>query len=99
MLLDLIVRATVEVRNARMHIEHGRDRVQKILARLLLVVHESAWQLVIELLGGAGHLDVFGVLDLVDAVDARLHRHPLQQMGQPARRDGGQLGRGLGGIG
>ncbi|MNT66593.1 hypothetical protein D3C72_2046680 [compost metagenome] len=51
------------------------------------------------LLGRAGDLDVFGVLDLVDAVNACFHRHPLQQMGEPAGGDGGQLGRGLGGIG
>jgi hypothetical protein len=47
----------------------------------------------------AGDAHVFGVLHLVQAVDTGLHRHPLQQMGQPARRDGRKLRDGLGGIG
>jgi hypothetical protein len=97
--LDLVVRAAVEVGDAGVHIQHGGDRVQEVLARLGVVVHKGARQLVLVLLGGAGDLDVLRVLDLVEAVDAGLHRHPLQQMGQPARRDGGQLRCGLGGIG
>ncbi len=39
------------------------------------------------------------VLDTVDAVDARLDGHQVQETDQPARRDARQLGNGLGRVG
>jgi hypothetical protein len=71
---------------------------EEVLARLVLVVDEGLRQFGFVALG-AGDADVAGILDLVQAVDAGFHRQPLQQMHQPARRDGGKLGNGLGGIG
>ncbi|KJR74497.1 hypothetical protein VS28_18615, partial [Vibrio cholerae O1 biovar El Tor] len=97
--LDLVVRTAVEVGDAGVHVQHGADGVQEILARLLLVLDEGARQLVLGFARGARHLDVFGILDLVQAVDACFDRRPLQQMRQPARADGGKLGYGLGRIG
>ncbi|MNT91961.1 hypothetical protein D3C72_2331520 [compost metagenome] len=82
-----------------MHVEHGADRVQEILARLLFVVDEGAGQAALAVALGAGHLHGFGVLHLVQAIDARLDRDPLQEMRQPARRDGSKLGNGLGRVG
>src|SRR5258708_972278 len=94
--LDLVMRAAVEVGDARVHIQDGGDGVEEVLARLLLVVHIGARQLVVFLLGRAGDLDGLRVLDAVEAVDARLHRRPLQQVRQPARADGRKLGNGFG---
>ncbi|MNN78809.1 hypothetical protein D3C81_1953980 [compost metagenome] len=82
-----------------MHIQHGADGVQVELARRLFVLDKGAWQLVLVLLGGACHLDGLGVLDLVEPVDARLHRYPLQQVGEPARADGCELGNCFGCVG
>ncbi len=97
--LDLVMRAAVEVGDARVHIQNGGDGVEEVLARLLLVVHIGARQLVVFLLGRAGDLDGLRVLDAVEAVDARLHRRPLQQVRQPARADGRKLGNGFGCVG
>ncbi|MCY1518706.1 hypothetical protein D9M68_534300 [compost metagenome] len=99
LLLDLVVRAAVQVGDAGVHVEHGAHGIQVVLARVLFVVDEGARQLVLFFARGAGDLDRLGVLDLVDAVDARFHRHPLQQVRQPARADGLELGNGLGGVG
>ena len=43
--------------------------------------------------------DLLGVDHPVDPVDAGLDRHPAQQVQQPPRGDGRQLGDGLGGVG
>ena len=99
LLLDLVMRAAVEVRDTGMHIQHGADGVQEKFARLRFVLDKSARQLVLMGLGSAGHPDLLRVLDLVEPVDAGLDRHPLQQVRQPARADGGKLGNGLGGVG
>jgi hypothetical protein len=64
----------------------------------LVVVDEGLRQFGLVALG-AGHAHVAGVLDLVEAVDTGFDGQPLQQVHQPARGDGGQLGNGLGGIG
>ena len=97
--LDLVVRAAVQVGDAGMDVEHGGDRVEVQLARIFLVVDVGAGQLVFFLARGAGDLDRFRIVDLVEAIDARFHRHPLQQMRQPARTDGLQLRGRLGGVG
>ena len=99
LLLDLVVRAAVQVGDTGVHVQHGADGVQEKFAGMLFVFDEGAGQLVFGFAGGAGDLDRLGVLDLVQAVDTGFHRHPLQQVREPAGADGGKLGNGLGGIG
>lgn len=98
LLLDLVMRTAVKIGDPRMHVEHRAHRVQEVFARLFLVRHEGLRQhaFVLELRACGAH--GFRVLHLVQAVDAGLDRHPLQQMGQPARRDRGKLGDGLGSV-
>src|SRR5258708_28758257 len=57
--------ATTEIYTLSLH-----DALPILLARLLLVVHIGARQLVVFLLGRAGDLDGLRVLDAVEAVDA-----------------------------
>lgn len=97
--LDLVMRAAVQVRNAGMHIQNRADRVEEKLTRLLVAIDKCERQLVLGLACGAGDLDRLRVFDGVEAKDASFHRHPLQQVGQPARRNGGQLRSGFGGVG
>ena len=96
--LDLVVRAAVQVRNTGVHVENGGDGAEEVLARLLLVVDEGLRQFGLVALG-TGDLHVARVLDLVQAVDAGFDGQPLQQVRQPARRNGRKLRDGLGGVG
>ena len=80
-----------------MHVEDGGDCAERILARLLLVVDEALRYLSL-VTRAADDVDLL-VLRLVHAVGARLDRHPGEQLHQPARCDGCELGRGFGGIG
>lgn len=97
--LDLVVRAAVQVGDAGVDVKDGRDGIEEVLARIFFVVDVGARQLVFFFAGGAGDLDRFRIFHLVEAVNARFHRHPLQQVGEPARADGFELRRRLGGIG
>ena len=56
LLLDLVVRAAVEVGDAGVDVEHGGDRAQDVLARVLLVVDEGLRQLALVALGAAADL-------------------------------------------
>ena len=53
LLLDLVVRAAVEVGDAGVHVEHRVDRAEEVFARLLLVVDEGLRQLAL-VAAGAG---------------------------------------------
>ena len=97
LLFDLILRTAVEIGNAGVDIEDGRDGAQKILARCLLVVDERLRQLRLAAFV-TGDLDLIGIADAVASIDTGFHRHPLQQMDQPAWGDGRELGYRLGGI-
>ena len=59
LLLDLIEGTAVEVRDARLHVEHGGDRVEQVLARVLLVVDEGLGQIGVAVARRAA-LDVVG---------------------------------------
>ncbi len=80
-----------------MHIDDGRHRVQEILPRRILIVDPGFRQLGL-VLGRAGDPNLTFVPDLVQPVDARFDRHPLQQVHQPARRDGRELRNRLGRV-
>ena len=88
LLLDLVVRAAVQVRHARVHVEHRADGIEKILARLVVVVDEGLRQFRLVALR-AGHAHVLRILYAIEAVNTRFHGQPLQQVHQPARRDRG----------
>jgi hypothetical protein len=99
LLLDLVVRAAVQVRHAGVHVEDRRHGVQVVLARIVFVVDIGARQLVFGFARGARDADRFRIPDLVETVDAGFDRGPLQQVRQPARADGLELRNRLGGIG
>ena len=98
LLLDLVVRAGVQVGDPGVHVQDGGHRVQDVLARVLLVVDERRRQRGFVVVT-ADDVDLFRVLDLVHPVDARLHRDPGQQVHQPPRGDRRHLRHGLGDIG
>ena len=52
LLLDLIEGTAVEVRDARLHVEHGGHRVQEVLARIFLVIDEGLRQIGVASRGG-----------------------------------------------
>ena len=105
LLLDLVEGVAVEVGHARLHVEHGRHRVEEVLARVLVVVDEGLGQVGVAVArraaldvrrgggGGAARL-----LDLVEAVDAGLDGRPRQERDQPARGDAAPLRARLGGV-
>ncbi len=96
LLANLVVGMAVEIGDAGMHIDDGGDGAERVLARLLFVVDEALRNLPL-IARAADDVDLL-VLRLVHAVGARLHRNPGEQLHQPARRDGCELGRGLCGI-
>ena len=86
---DLIVRAAVHVGDARLQIEHRGYRAQRVLARLLLVVHINFRQIDIVVwaaFNGAAARPRGD--DLVHTIRSGFDRNPLQEVHQPARRDG-----------
>ena len=92
----------VEVGDARLHVEHGRHRLEEILARGVFVVDEGLRQVRV----GVARRAAFDVgaralllLDLVEAKDAGLDRRPGEEVDQPARRDATSIGVRLGGVG
>jgi hypothetical protein len=94
---DLVVRAAVKVGDPGVDVDDGRDRAEEVLARRLVVADVGLRQLGL-VAGRAGDLDVLRMHDPVQSVDASFDRYPLQQPGQPPRRDRIQLGGGLGGV-
>ena len=96
--LDLVVRAAVQIGNAGMHIKNGGDGIEEIFTRLLVVIDIGLRQFGFVTLR-ASDADITRIFDGIQAVDTGLNRQPLQQMHQPARADGGQLGGSLGRIG
>ena len=90
LLAHLVVGAREQVRDAGLDLEHRGDGVERVLARVLLVVDERLWEVAVALwaaldVGDAAALGT--VLDTVDAVHAGLNRHPLEQRHHPAGRD------------
>ena len=59
LLLDLVEGPAVEIRHAGLHVEHGGDRAQEILAGMLLVIDEGLRQIGIGVAGRA-QLDIVG---------------------------------------
>jgi hypothetical protein len=89
LLADLVVRVAVQIRHARVHIQHGGDLAQRVLAWLLFVIDERFGQLPFVLrstVDGDGHV----ASHAVDAERAGFHRRPRQQPHQPARCDDAQ---------
>jgi len=75
---NLIHRATIQVRDARLNVEDGTHRIERVFARLLLIIHECLGQ--IDIVMGAS-VDVRGLvvsLDAIDAVGTCLNRRPRQ---------------------
>ena len=98
---DLVMRAGIQIGHPGVHVQQRRDRTQCQFAWAGLVVDIGLRQRIFGVL--AAFLGVDGhplrVHHAVDAVDAGLDGHPTEQMQQPARGDGGQLGDRLGRVG
>ena len=92
LLPDLVERVAVEVGDLRRDVQDGRNRVQRVLARLLFVIGERRGQRVL-LVRLADDFDGVVVRDAVDPQRARFERLPVQEAHQPARRDGAVLRR------
>ena len=83
---DLIEGVAVQVRHLGRDLQDARDRVERVLARLLLVVHEGRRNGGLRL-GLTHHFDGFLVHDAVQPQRARFHGLPVEQANEPARRD------------
>ncbi|MEI9898386.1 MAG: hypothetical protein WDN28_32145 [Chthoniobacter sp.] len=104
LLAELVDAVAVEVGDAGVRVQHGLDRAEVILARILFVIDEGGGQLRLATIHGDDlglGLDVRLLIldDAVDAIDAAVHIDPRQELVQPARGDLPHLQNGDGGGG
>jgi hypothetical protein len=95
---DLVVGNAVEIRNARVDVDHRVDGAEHVLACVLLVIHVGLRQVALIAVGTI-HRDFRLVFHPVQPVNTRFHRGPLQQVREPPRGDARHLGSGLGRVG
>ncbi len=88
LLAYLVMRAPVQIGDARVHIECGRHRAQRVFTRVLFIIDVNLGQQKF-LTGAALNRASSGGsrLHLVDTVPAGFDGHPRQKTDQPARRD------------
>src|SRR5664279_3479963 len=80
-----------------MHVEHGVNAAEAILARSVLIVGKSGGQRRLIFMC-AERLDRFALIHFVHAKGSRFQRFPVQQANQPTRRYGPELRSRLGYI-
>lgn len=87
---DLIIGFAVQIGDPGMHVEDGVDGAEVVFPWVLDIVDEGLGEDAF-IAGGAVDFDLAGVFDLVEAVYAGFHGDPVEEVGEPARRDGDHL--------